>query len=171
MGRGWFGFNNGPLYFCFVVGVIVSKMKSAVPFPQVIIKYANIGALVLFGIVVGMCLVAKGGDSSGIKSACLAILLFISVLTSGVLQSIFGSTVGRFFGDISFPLYLIHFPLMCSVGPWLYKICIRSSVFAVDPVIVTISGLIAICVGAAWLFMLVEKSLLKWVYSKMARWL
>ena len=171
MGRVHFGFDHGPLYFCFFVGALISRLMRPVASSQVK-RCVEVGCLALFGMVVWGCLFKKGGDSSGVKSACLAVLLFISVLGSGVLQRVFGSAAGCFLGYISFPLYLIHLPLLCSVGPYLYKLSKESPLLvSAGPVLVTVGCLIITCFGAALLFALIEEPLLKWVYSKISRWL
>jgi len=48
-----------------------------------------------------------------------ATLLLIGVLTSPTVQRPLGSLLGRVLGRISFTLYLIHVPILCSLGAWL----------------------------------------------------
>jgi peptidoglycan/LPS O-acetylase OafA/YrhL len=44
-----------------------------------------------------------------------ALLVMLGLLKSLRLQSFFGNALGRYLGKISFTLYLIHLPLICSV--------------------------------------------------------
>lgn len=56
-----------------------------------------------------------------------AVALIVSVSLNGRIRAILSTKVGTFFGWISFPLYLVHIPILCSVGcatflwtlPWL----------------------------------------------------
>jgi peptidoglycan/LPS O-acetylase OafA/YrhL len=48
-----------------------------------------------------------------------AVLVVTSVLAWKPLQNAFGSAVGRWLGRISFTLYLIHIPVICSLTSWL----------------------------------------------------
>jgi peptidoglycan/LPS O-acetylase OafA/YrhL len=48
-----------------------------------------------------------------------ATLLLIGVLTSSTAQRSLASSLGKFLGRISFTLYLIHVPILCSLGAWL----------------------------------------------------
>jgi peptidoglycan/LPS O-acetylase OafA/YrhL len=48
-----------------------------------------------------------------------AVLVLIGVLGSPWLQRPLGSPLGKLLGRISFTLYLIHVPILCSLGAWL----------------------------------------------------
>jgi peptidoglycan/LPS O-acetylase OafA/YrhL len=48
-----------------------------------------------------------------------AVLIVLCVLTWEFLQSILSSAFGRWLGRISFTLYLIHVPIICSLTSWL----------------------------------------------------
>ncbi|MGM4932778.1 acyltransferase family protein [Tardiphaga sp. 619_E2_N8_5] len=44
-----------------------------------------------------------------------SLLLMLALLQSARLQSFFGNAFGRYLGRISFTLYLVHLPLICSI--------------------------------------------------------
>jgi peptidoglycan/LPS O-acetylase OafA/YrhL len=60
-----------------------------------------------------------GSDSARYWHEIGAILVVTAVLHSGRLQVWFASQIGRFLGKISFTLYLIHVPIMCTFTAWL----------------------------------------------------
>jgi peptidoglycan/LPS O-acetylase OafA/YrhL len=45
-------------------------------------------------------------------------ILIFALLRSTVMQGILGGVVGRYFGKLSFVLYLIHLPIICSLTAW-----------------------------------------------------
>ena len=48
-----------------------------------------------------------------------AVLIVLCVLTWDFLQNILSSALGRWLGRISFTLYLVHIPIICSLTSWL----------------------------------------------------
>jgi peptidoglycan/LPS O-acetylase OafA/YrhL len=52
--------------------------------------------------------------------ALLATAMVLAVSFSGVLKRFFSNKLSRFLGRISFPLYLIHLPLICSYSSYLF---------------------------------------------------
>jgi peptidoglycan/LPS O-acetylase OafA/YrhL len=49
-----------------------------------------------------------------------AVLLIIGLLGSDRAARVLASTFGRLLGRLSFPVYLFHFPLLCSLSCWLF---------------------------------------------------
>ncbi|MBZ9886735.1 acyltransferase [Mesorhizobium sp. BR1-1-3] len=58
----------------------------------------------------------------GLRQACVAIpasvMLVYAVLSVDEPLSWLSGKVARFLGDLSFPLYLVHVPVICSLGSW-----------------------------------------------------
>ena len=48
------------------------------------------------------------------------VLLILGLLGSGRVARLLASTGGRLLGRLSFPMYLLHFPLLCSLTCWLF---------------------------------------------------
>jgi peptidoglycan/LPS O-acetylase OafA/YrhL len=48
-----------------------------------------------------------------------AVLIVLCVLTWGTLQRVLNSALGQWLGRISFTLYLVHIPIICSLTSWL----------------------------------------------------
>ncbi|MGX7872554.1 acyltransferase family protein [Mesorhizobium sp. ORM6] len=61
-------------------------------------------------------------DDVGLRQACVAIpasiMLVYAVLSVNEPPSWLSSKPARFLGDLSFPLYLVHVPVICSLASW-----------------------------------------------------
>jgi len=61
-------------------------------------------------------------DDVGLRQACVAIpasiMLVYAVLSVDEPPSWLSGKGARFLGDLSFPLYLVHVPVICSLGSW-----------------------------------------------------
>ncbi|WP_407174528.1 acyltransferase family protein [Bradyrhizobium sp. STM 3562] len=76
-----------------------------------------------------------------------ASLLVFGVLHSFAVQRLFSSTVAQFLGRISFTLYLMHIPLLCSFTAWLVLLMQGQGVAVIAAVCFPTT--IAVCVVAA----------------------
>jgi peptidoglycan/LPS O-acetylase OafA/YrhL len=61
-----------------------------------------------------------GSDVWNLSNILLSSLLVFTVMRSGFLQTIFQSRPLVWLGKISFSLYLLHIPIICSLGCFLY---------------------------------------------------
>ena len=77
-----------------------------------------------------------------------ATLIVLGLQCSSRLQAIFASRIGRSLGRISFTLYLIHVPILCSFTAWLVL-----AVHGWRPAILMVGGgaTIILVLGASWL--------------------
>lgn len=61
-------------------------------------------------------------DDVGLRQACVAIpasiLLVYAMLSADQAPSWLSGKAARFLGDLSFPLYLVHVPVICSLASW-----------------------------------------------------
>ncbi|WP_027051639.1 acyltransferase family protein [Mesorhizobium erdmanii] len=61
-------------------------------------------------------------DDVGLRQACVAIpasiMLVYAVLSADQPPSWLSGKTARFLGDLSFPLYLVHVPVICSLASW-----------------------------------------------------
>lgn len=104
-----------------------------------------------------------------------ATLLLIGVLSSPIVQRPLASSLGRALGRISFTLYLIHVPVLCSLGAWLIVLLSpygNTTAAAIGLLISFVS-----CLGIAWMLRpIVDGSAIqlsrqvgKWLDSVMTR--
>ncbi|MGC2774656.1 MAG: hypothetical protein WA418_03360, partial [Bradyrhizobium sp.] len=68
-----------------------------------------------------------------------ATLIVAVVLTWPLLQRSIGGAIGRMLGRISFTLYLIHLPIICSMTSWLV-VTLPRSLAAPASIALTIAG-------------------------------
>lgn len=154
-----------PLWCCFFTGVGFSHLeRHRAPFEG---KWLNAIGLVLFSgaIAASSWWGFRAYYADKAVPAVLALVLFVGVWNSSLLRRFFALPIARFLGEISFPLYLIHLPLVCSIGPVIYQLA-KSGRF--DPfggvIPTTIVCVFSVCVVAGWAFMFLEKFLLKKAY-------
>lgn len=86
----------------------------------VLLGYAGHGV----GIYRPLAVLEVEGLSSDVRQACVAILasamLVYAVLSTGNPPSWLTGKTARFLGDLSFPLYLVHVPVISSLGSWAF---------------------------------------------------
>lgn len=117
--------NASPWYFLFVVGVVLASILTE-----------RIGILPLWAAIAGIALsfyfagysaaadqgvfwpiTAVFGQLDKIYVwAAASTILIASALLNEKLRSLLANRLGAFLGWISFPLYLVHIPILCSAG-------------------------------------------------------
>lgn len=115
-----FNLVNNPIIACFAIGYVLAEVYVAYGRRLEQSIWANGLATLLFLVpIIGSTFFRTGHH---LYLALLATLLVVSVSFSGLLKSFFSNKVSRFLGRISFPLYLIHLPLICSFSAYLFLI-------------------------------------------------
>lgn len=156
-----------PLAFCFAVGAGLSQLQRQPGLPTWRIRPAWAIALLVLAIA-GSTFYRQGYDR-GTLPALYATLFFIGIYALPVARQLFASRLGRFLGEISFPLYLIHFPILCSLGPFIYRLAgeDRFTPFG-GAVPSTIGTVTIVCLLAAIAFKYIEEGLLRLAYARCA---
>lgn len=104
-----------PLLACFMVGYIIAELNTS--FPPSKNSLFNKSFICLFIATAILTTIFRQSD----KLTCvLAGLLTLSVSYSETLRGVFEGKMSRFLGEISFPLYLIQIPIICSWSSYLY---------------------------------------------------
>ena len=113
-----FNLFNNPIISCFAIGYLFAELYVA--YSQRLEKspWVSWFSTALFAIPVICSTFFRTGHHFYI--ALLASLLVFSVTFSKPLKQFFSNNVSRFLGKISFPLYLIHLPLICSFSSYLF---------------------------------------------------
>ena len=88
---------------------------------------------------------------NGLYESAVIILVFPLIIYLGAIGRIAGNTGNRlcvFLGDISYPLYITHFPLMCVFYAWVVnnKIPLSTGIWAIMALTV-----VSICLAYLWL--------------------
>lgn len=157
-----------PLAFCFAIGAGLCHLQRNADRLLVWRHQQSAGALLLMVAIAGSTFFRQGYEQ-GTLPALYASLFFIGVVSSRPLQQLFASRPGKFLGDISFPLYLIHFPILCSLGPWIYRLASENSFNPFGSAIPSTIGTVTIvCLLAAMVFRYIEEGLLRLAYARSA---
>jgi len=97
------------LLVCFMFGYIIAELNTSYERSQY--RIFNVGFTCLFLATAVLTTLARQSDK---LTSVLAALLVLSVSYSGVLKGFFESKASHFLGKISFPLYLLQIPIICS---------------------------------------------------------
>ena len=122
------------------------------------------GGLVFLGIFIAAIGLATWFHLAGFSpwaTAPLGIVLVIAALRSPQLQAVLATPISRWLGHISFPLYLMQFPVLLSLVSWL--IITAAAHNALTPLTamgIAIVGVVA-SVAAAWAFLPIERFTLR----------
>lgn len=121
-----------PYLVDFVAGVVMADLYVLSLRQQRKLVLGYTGALVFMAI--GLCAgslrpswLAEWGlpRGTGYWGTLGAVLVISSILFSPGLREILSCKVAAWLGRISFSLYLIHFPIMCSLGAWVFLMAYR----------------------------------------------
>jgi len=136
---------------CFTAGYVLSELVHA---PKSWHKWLPAAALVVVAIAFGM--VAAIGRQEDTGGTLLAIGIVMAVLFWPVLQQFFSNAPSVWLGRVSFPLYLIHVPVIGAVGA-IYLLLLRQHVPAELATHVTVALALAVCLVSARLLLPVER--------------
>ena len=113
-----------PFLLCFMFGMIFGEMRVAGVFSRVAARPAANWVAVLAAISVGIGLTVypmlhlpEAGTAHRISFG--AALFLLAIYSSTWLQGIFDNRLSHFLGQLSFPIYLVHFPIIVSLESFL----------------------------------------------------
>lgn len=132
---------------CFATGYLVAEYTMA--------KRQNaprLGAVLLISSILLAISIRAFAISSQAVLTLTATAILLSISISPVLQKPLSSSISRLLGRLSFPLYLVHLPIICSLGSWLYVQIYPQSNFwvaalVVGPVVIAASFAVAVVFG------------------------
>lgn len=152
-----------PLYACFFAGYIIAELNRSFRAKIAVAgsKYFKVAMLVLFTSAAFLSVFLRGNDKI---TFLIATALVLSVSFSPPLESFFSNSVSRFLGKISFPLYLIQLPIICSWSSYLFIRLPQLGMTRIDANYVNLLTTIALCLVASTLLVPVEAISVK--YSK-----
>lgn len=112
--------DSTPALACFMFGYVIAELNAR--FAQATSRHSFEFALV--AIFLSACILATTSHFRGDRATCLlAVGIVVTVTFSTTLRALFSIRPVRFFGRISFPLYLIQIPVICSWSSyWFLKL-------------------------------------------------
>ena len=124
-----FALLQSPFYFSFVVGTALAwlipttqpRLGLIAALPSLILAFLLLGYT---GLNIGFYKIL--GEFSGKNAAYLwiiaSVFLILTIERSPQVRSFLNMRALRFLGEISFALYLVHVPVICSVGSLIYLV-------------------------------------------------
>jgi peptidoglycan/LPS O-acetylase OafA/YrhL len=145
-----------PLAACFCAGYVIAEILFAAPRVQASGRW--IGAALL---AVAAALLAAHGELDDRRGAILATGTVMSVASWPLLRRILSADISRWLGTISFPLYLVHVPLIDCAGK-LFMALLRDGFAPAIATHVTVVVTVPACLLAARILMPVERWSIRW---------
>jgi peptidoglycan/LPS O-acetylase OafA/YrhL len=148
------------IYLAFVIGVAIADLYVALenskmsPFfwPKPYRQAVEAVLLIAFLIVYQSLIVPRYEEYHGMARIAAMTLLFLIPLSGGYFQELLASTQSRFMGRMSFALYLVHFPILCSLSCDLILL-LRAEGWQPNAIIGTVAAVtIASCLAASLIF-------------------
>lgn len=133
--------------FPFFMGLLLYRLGARIRIPA---SYLLL-SIALLAIFAAPFLSTEGAvKSNGLLEACFIIVLFPLIIAAGAAGTVSGKTAKlcRFFGDISYPIYITHYPFIYVFGHWVWN------TKPDRPLVVLVGAVLAVfLVGLAWLAM------------------
>lgn len=110
-----------PIYTAFIVGLVFAEIYVSDSWKRSKGNWSSATFLLFIPGVYGASLLHKAGEEPWGASLTVAILLTIPCIFNPPTARLLSGPISRFLGRISFPLYLIHGPLMLAYGNNAYR--------------------------------------------------
>jgi peptidoglycan/LPS O-acetylase OafA/YrhL len=157
----------------FILGMVLGYLRAEGTLDKFIswkyswwLSMAAIVAVIVFDMVRNPA-VQKSFNEFFIMASCLVAAIYCN----STLRALFRSKLSRFWGEISFPLYAIHFSVLVSYTAWL-TILAEQEVQAKNPLVLLIPfSSVILSMGMAFLFYKMEKGFLRWMNRGVESWI
>jgi peptidoglycan/LPS O-acetylase OafA/YrhL len=153
----------GSFYALFFAGILLGYFRQQGYLKNLLSsKRYQVWASCILIAIVSMLIVTKGVHRPIVLTLPLAMLLVFCFYSQGQLKAFFSNKFSHFLGEISFPLYLVHFQVLISLMSWLVvqdyvsKGSIDQVAFLVFACMTVVTS-----VFVAWCFRLIERKILK----------
>lgn len=154
-----------PLYAAFMMGYLLAELNKKFPIDKINttinpISLKHLTAFIFLATVLSSALY-RGSDH---LTLLYASLIVYSVSYSAKLITFFSNKISHFLGLISFPLYLVQIPIICSWSSYLH---LQLSLLKFDPIlsmIINLTSTLLLCILASRLLIPIENIAIK--YSK-----
>ena len=146
----YMGNANGAWILSFAMGVCLARNIDVVKRNST--RPLRIGYLVLFAAAYVFNLPGRLPNSEYLVWGVLSLGLVGAFLTSPTLRKIGNHPIPAYLGKISFGTYLLHWPILCSIGPILFVYLNRMNIFGAAAWWTTLTLILVLTLIAASLF-------------------
>lgn len=144
-----------PMFACFFAGHAIAEIdKHVQDRPWLQGRALQYGLLALFGLTLFGSIFFRHNDRI---TFVIATSLVLTASLSTPLKAFFSNKVSEFLGEISFPLYLIQIPIICSWSSWLFIVLPEAGYDRVTSNVIILFSTIVLCVIAAVLLLPLER--------------
>ena len=175
--------SEGSYNLCFILGVLLAYLRynlkvwelyigKMCTFVSVILLVSGIYLHTYWITIFGKGLFSDtdfyGGGDAVFYNIVGSFMVILSLMGLGNVRKIISkSHILRFVGKISFAIYLLHYPIICSLSCWLY-IFLHNFIMDENKIlsVVFIITTIVLCVGAKLFYEVIEKSICNKLTSK-----
>lgn len=148
-------FFSMPAYACFFIGYLIAELNSKFPINKEKVENILLERLSLLVFALISILSTYYIDSD--KLVCLfASLIILSASYSHHLRYFFSNAISSFLGEISFPLYLIHFLVICSWSSFVYIVSIDHHLNLTIATYFNLISSTVICLGLSYFLLPIE---------------
>jgi peptidoglycan/LPS O-acetylase OafA/YrhL len=143
-----------PIYAAFVVGLLLAELFSSAFWRG---RGAKLSTAAILLALLGVCAASLLPNEANVHHGAyfaVAFLLTVGCIFSRPLSDLLSRPVSRFLGRISFPLYLIHGPLMLVYSNAVYHWAVPTS--DMKRLLLNLSTL-AVCIGCATLMVPIDR--------------
>jgi peptidoglycan/LPS O-acetylase OafA/YrhL len=164
----------GSNFALFFAGVLLGYWRQQGCFEGLLLnsRYQKIALTIVIGVGGGLMLTSEMLKPHWLSPIMMlvAILLVFCFYTQGNLRAFFNNKLSHILGDISFPLYLVHFQVLISLMSYLV-VADYSSKGAIDQNAMVRFALVTVLMSliAAWCFRQLERKILKRIDSSVLR--
>ncbi|WP_265577145.1 acyltransferase family protein [Pseudomonas protegens] len=154
---------NQSFYLCFISGYLIAEVNKRFPLDIVASKIRSVEAisLLLLCFVVVFSYFVKGAPYNNYGSLiAIGVVLFVSY--SKVASGLLSNSVSRFLGTISFPLYLIHVPVIFSMSCLMFVGFYKSGIDQIASIYLNIILTVVFCLVISSLLVPVERRTMRW---------
>ena len=147
-----------PYYSCFLIGYVIAEVNIRYDSNYLIglLRIKNVELFCLLMFVVIAMLSTYFSHNDYIECIFASSIVFLVSLSKN-LKSFFSNKISNYLGRISFPLYLIHIPIICSFSSYLYLKLPALGMDVVTSNLINLFSTVLLCLTSATLLIPIEK--------------
>ncbi len=151
-----------PYLGCFIFGMLFGELRASGLFQLLCAQKATnwIALLVIIAVILSSFVYPSFLSRERYFSFAAALFLF-AIYCSKWLQVVFDNRLSRFLGEISFPIYLVHFPIIISLQSYLVLLLFPNGIVTREGASIIIALTVCTSLFVAYCFRPVERIAIK----------